>query len=136
MSHDQYRYITRAFSEQVLFDKGKLKITSLKFFLFCDNERFVRCNTRARTHTHTHTQARAHTHTHTVCIGGSKGRRQGCAPPIWVQILSFSCSFGGKLCKIIGWSLHIYCWRPSFEKSWIRHCTHTLRIGKHFNLCR
>ena len=29
-------------------------------------------------------------------IGGSKGGRQGCAPPLGAQILSFSCSFRGQ----------------------------------------
>ena len=39
-------------------------------------------------------------------IGGSKGGRQGRAPPPGVQILSFSCSFQLKIRKIIGfWEL-------------------------------
>ena len=33
------------------------------------------------------------------CIGGSKGGRQGRAPPLGVQILSFSCSFQQKFEK-------------------------------------
>ena len=36
-----------------------------------------------------------------LCIGGSKGGRQGRAPPPGVQILSFSCSFRQKVEKII-----------------------------------
>ena len=34
-----------------------------------------------------------------VYIGGSKGGRQGRAPPLGVQILSFSCSFQQKFEK-------------------------------------
>ena len=34
-------------------------------------------------------------------IGGSKGGRQGRAPPLGAQILSFSCSFQQKVEKII-----------------------------------
>ena len=30
-------------------------------------------------------------------IGGSKGGREGCAPPLGVQILSISCSFSVNL---------------------------------------
>ena len=45
-------------------------------------------------------------------IGGSKGGRQGRAPPLWVQILSFSCSFWENLGKIIGWRPYLGGWRP------------------------
>ena len=34
-----------------------------------------------------------------LTIGGSKGGRQGRAPPLGVQILSFSCSFQPKIEK-------------------------------------
>ena len=52
----------------------------------------------------------------TLNIGGSKGAgRQGRAP-LWVQIFSFSCSFGGKLGKIIGWCPQLYGWRPLLWK--------------------
>ena len=36
-------------------------------------------------------------------------------PPSQVQIFSFSCSFGGKLTKIIGWRPHLCSWRPLLE---------------------
>ena len=35
-----------------------------------------------------------------ITSGGSRGR-QGC--PLSIKILSFSCSFRQKFCKIIGW---------------------------------
>ena len=55
--------------------------------------------------------------------GGSKGGRQGRA----VQISSISCSFWGKLAKIIGWRPHLWSWRtplweildPPLVTSWL-----------------
>ena len=48
-----------------------------------------------------------------INIGGSKGggTRDAC-PPLWVQILSFSCSFQEIFDQIIGCSPHLGGWRP------------------------
>ena len=45
-------------------------------------------------------------------IGGSKGGRQGRAPPLWIRILSFSCSFQEIFDQIIGLHPHLVGWRP------------------------
>ena len=46
--------------------------------------------------------------------GGGEGR--DARPSLGVQILSFSCSFQPKKCKIIGLGA------PTWGKPWIRHC--------------
>ena len=48
----------------------------------------------------------------TFTIGGSEGSARD-ARPLWVHILSFSCSFWGKLDKIIAWDPHLEGWQPS-----------------------
>ena len=46
--------------------------------------------------------------------------RYGCAPLPLVQLLSFSCSFRGKSCQIIGWRQRL---ASPVGKFWIRHCS-------------
>ena len=54
-----------------------------------------------------------------LCIGGSRGGREGRTPPLGVQILSISCSFRENLaCSRPPWRVHA----PPSGKSWIRHC--------------
>ena len=54
------------------------------------------------------------------CVGRSRAARD--APPVWIQFLSFSCSFMGKL-KV---STPTYvASTPSSRKSWVRHWTRT-----------
>ena len=55
-------------------------------------------------------------------IGGSKGA-PGTRTPLGVQILSFSCSFWQKNCKIIAL---LGVGAPSAGKSWIRYCRGSL----------
>ena len=44
------------------------------------------------------------------------------SPPPRVQILSISCSFGGKYGQIIAFHLHFRSWRTPLGKSRIRRC--------------
>ena len=41
---------------------------------------------------------------------------------LWIQFLSFSCSFLRELAKITGWRPRLYGCRCSSGKSWIHHC--------------
>ena len=59
------------------------------------------------------------------CIGESKGA-PGTRCPLWIQFLSFSCSFWERFGQIIGWPWGL---PPSIRKSWIRHC---LADNNHF----
>ena len=61
-------------------------------------------------------------------IGGSKGGARDAPPPPGVQILSISCSFGGKNGQIIA-SFRVGA--PSSGKSWIRHCMVTCTDTNH-----
>ena len=49
--------------------------------------------------------------------GGARGTRR---PSLWVQFLSFPCSFWGKFDQTIGCPSHLGGWRPPSRKSWIR----------------
>ena len=53
-------------------------------------------------------------HVHT--IGGSKGA-PGMRAALGVQILSISCSFGGKIGQIIAFYIHIWSWCPHLGKT-------------------
>ena len=45
-------------------------------------------------------------------IGGSKLGCQGCAPPLSVHFLLFSCSFWGEIDQIKPFHAHLWSWRP------------------------
>ena len=44
-------------------------------------------------------------------IQGSRGVPRTYVPSLWVQFFWFSCSFWGKLDKLLGWHPHLYGWR-------------------------
>ena len=46
------------------------------------------------------------------CSGRSRAVAPGTPSPLWIQILSFSCSFRGKFGQIMGFCLHLGSWRP------------------------
>ena len=48
-----------------------------------------------------------------------------CPLPLWIQFLSFSYSFWGKLGQIIGFLPHLWGWCPPSGKFYIRHCYET-----------
>ena len=48
----------------------------------------------------------------TIALADLRGGARDARPPLWVQILSFSCSFWEILGKIIGWRPHLGGWRP------------------------
>ena len=63
-----------------------------------------------------------------LALADPRGGARDARPPLSVQISSISCSFWGKLAKIIGWRPHLCSWRtPLWEildppLAWVGKC--------------